>query len=399
MQTVTTLQNMCRVVTLCAALAILAGCSGWNPFVSEQGNQSEPATLPDLASLPLEAAIDPNRFIIEFPEQSVVGVPQVVFARHENTLHDFALEYGVGYDELVAANPGVDPWLPGDNRPIILPTQFVLPDAPREGVILNIAAKRLFYYPADGIERDPETGAVTRQTVLTFPVGIGRVGWETPLGQTKVVSKARNPTWWVPASVRKEHAENGDPLPAVVPPGPDNPLGTRVLKLGMPGYLIHGTNQPYGVGMRVSHGCVRLYPENIEFLYELVDVGEPVLIINEPYLLGQLNEQWYFEAHAPLEDDNVDAETRLSSIAVQVETTDGANAALHLQSIASSQSGLPVRINEFDESEVLARVRRVENTIEVDPDAPTLDEVREMIDEVIAERDVSSDQEKEVVAN
>jgi L,D-transpeptidase ErfK/SrfK len=111
---------------------------------------------------------------------------------------------------------------------------------------------------------------------MTYPVGIGRVGWETPLGETTVVSKAKDPSWWVPASVRREHAEMGDPLPAVVPPGPDNPLGHRVLKLDMPGYLIHGTNTPYGVGMRVSHGCVRLYPENIEILYTLVDVGENV---------------------------------------------------------------------------------------------------------------------------
>ena len=123
--------------------------------------------------------------------------------------------------------------------------------------------------------------------MLTYPIGIGRVGWETPLGETTVIAKAKNPSWWVPASVRREHAEMGDPLPSVVPPGPDNPLGTRVLKLNMPGYLIHGTNQPYGVGMRVSHGCVRLYPENIEFLYTLVDIGEMVTILNEPFQMGR----------------------------------------------------------------------------------------------------------------
>ena len=136
----------------------------------------------------------------------------------------------------------------------------------REGIVLNIAAKRLFYFPPMPAGQPP--------VVMTYPIGIGRVGWETPLGAASVVAKAANPTWYVPASVRREHAEMGDPLPSIVPPGPDNPLGTRVLKLDLPGYLIHGTNQPYGVGMRVSHGCVRLYPENIETLYELVAIGE-----------------------------------------------------------------------------------------------------------------------------
>jgi L,D-transpeptidase ErfK/SrfK len=370
---------------------LLGACSGLEGlFRPEQSATLTPVT-PDLDSLPLEAAIDPHRFVIESPEQSVIGVPQVVFTNEFDTLPDFALEYGIGYDELTAANPGVDPWVPGNNRAVVLPTQFVLPDLPREGLILNIASKRLFYYPADGIERDPETGAVTRQVVLTFPVGIGRVGWETPLGPTKVVSKARDPTWWVPASVRKEHAEMGDPLPSVVPPGPDNPLGTRVLKLDKPGYLIHGTNQPYGVGMRVSHGCVRLYPDNIEFLYELVEIGEPVMIINEPYTLGQLDGEWYFEAHAPLEDDLIASDARLAPILEAVEETQQDENQVHIESIASAPNGMPVRIAAGDESEVLMRVRRVHNTIEVDPDAPTLGEVREMIDEVLAEQAAGKD--------
>ena len=209
-----------------------------------------------------------------------------------------AQRYALGYQELLDANPGVDPWLPGENTPVLLPTQFVLPDVAREGIVLNMASKRLFYFP--------QVAAGEPALVKTFPIGIGRVGWETPLGATTVVAKARDPHWYVPWSVRQEHAELGDPLPSVVPPGPDNPLGDRVLKLDMPGYLIHGTNQPYGVGMRVSHGCVRLYPENIEYLYELVDLGESVTIINEPFLFGQREGTLYFESHAPLEDDAVD---------------------------------------------------------------------------------------------
>jgi L,D-transpeptidase ErfK/SrfK len=309
-------------------------------------------------------------------------VPQIVFTGPTDTLSDFAREYGLGYDELLEANPGVDPWLPGENMPILLPTQYVLPDVPHEGIILNIASKRLFYFPVMGAEQD--------QVVFTYPIGIGRVGWETPLGATAVVSKARHPSWWVPVSVRREHAELGDPLPSVVPPGPDNPLGTRVLKLGMPGYLIHGTNQPYGVGMRVSHGCVRLYPENIEFMYELVEVGEPVMIINEPYLLGRKNGEWYFEGHKPLEDDLVSPEERLTALLQSAGEELGPSLREHARAIASTADGVVLRLSQNDASEVLARARRVENTIEQDPDAPTLEEVREMIDEAVAEAETEA---------
>jgi L,D-transpeptidase ErfK/SrfK len=240
-----------RLVVLLPLLAV-GGCATFDDFLASLKKDKSAIAL---EHRPVETPLAPNKFILTHADQTVVGVPQAVFARSEDTLSDLAREYGLGYDEIVTANPDIDPWLPGENTPIILPTQFILPNVPKKGVILNIATKRLFYYPeaADG----------EQQQVLTYPIGIGRVGWETPLGKTTVISKAKNPSWWVPASVRREHAEMGDPLPSVVPPGPDNPLGTRVLKLDMPGYLIHGTNQPYGVGMRVSHGCVRLYPENI----------------------------------------------------------------------------------------------------------------------------------------
>jgi L,D-transpeptidase ErfK/SrfK len=170
-----------------------------------------------------------------------------------------------------------------------------LPEAPREGLVLNIATKRLFYFPA------PVAGEPA--IVETYPIGIGREGWATPTGETSVVSKARDPVWFVPASIREEHAAAGDPLPAQVPPGPDNPLGTRVLGLGIPGYLIHGTNKPAGVGMRVSHGCVRLYPEDIESLFERVPLGTPVRIVNQPYLFGWQAGDLLLEAHPPLDED------------------------------------------------------------------------------------------------
>lgn len=334
-----------------------------------------------LAERPLEAPIDPNRFVLSSPGQSVVGMPQIVFASAGDTFADLARTYGLGYDELLAANPGVDPWLPGENTPILLPTQFVLPDAPHAGIVLNIAEKRLFYYP-----RMPDGQA---QVVMTYPIGIGRVGWETPVGTTHVVSKARDPSWFVPASVRREHAELGDPLPAVVPPGPDNPLGTRVLQLEMPGYLIHGTNQPYGVGMRVSHGCIRLYPENIETLYELVDIGESVTIVNEPYLLGWLDGGWYFESHAPLADDVKDPGDRLEQVLDKARDgslppLDGAQKD-QARAVASVDNGVPLRLAAHDLDEVYARAQPVRNVVQTDPDAPSLTEVRELIDAAVRE--------------
>ena len=291
-------------VLLISLVATLSGCTAMQDFLAPL---SEPVVeLPPPEERPRLEPISRNYFVLESPEQSVIGETQLVFTHEENTFSMLAREYGLGYDELVAANPGIDPWLPGDGTPVLLPTQYVLPNVPREGLILNIASKRLFYFP-EAKEGQP-------QTVMTYPIGIGRVGWETPLGSSAVIAKARDPHWYVPASVRKEHAELGDPLPAIVPPGPDNPLGKHVLKLDLPGYLIHGTNQPYGVGMRVSHGCVRLYPENIELLYELVGVGEQVTIINEPYLAGWRNGELYLESHLPLEDDAIDAGEHLANI-------------------------------------------------------------------------------------
>jgi L,D-transpeptidase ErfK/SrfK len=371
-------------------MACLPACTAFNDFMAPLRDDEPPvvAELPPIEERPRLDPISRNYFVVASPDQSVIGEPQVVFASEENTFSDLAREYGLGYDELVEANPDVDPWLPGDGTPILLPTQFVLPDVPREGIILNIASKRLFYFPqvTDGQE----------QIVMTYPIGIGRVGWETPLGSSAVVSKARDPHWYVPASVRREHEEIGDPLPSVVPPGPDNPLGKHVLKLDIPGYLIHGTNQPYGVGMRVSHGCVRLYPENIELLYELVGVGEPVNIINEPFLAGWRDGGIFFEAHSPLVDDEVSPEGRLvealaviENLSSQYETPVDID---QLVALAASATGVPAELSGNDPQEVYARARIVKNTVEPDPDLPTLDEVRAILDAPIDTEEVASEQ-------
>jgi len=363
---------------LLLAPAALAGCTFLEDLYSGSERDSRPEPVP-LEARPVEEPIARNYFVLESGTQSVIGMPQIVYTDEENTFSDLAREYGLGYDEMVAANPEVDPWLPGDGTPVLLPTQYIVPDVPREGIVLNIAARRLYYFPkvAEG----------HAQTVLTYPIGIGRVGWETPVGTTEVVSKAVDPHWFPPASVRAEHEKAGNPLPSVVPPGPDNPLGTRVLKLAMPGYLIHGTNQPYGVGMRVSHGCVRLYPENIELLYSLVETGETVRIINEPYLLGWRNGELYFEAHAPLEDDAVPAAERLETLLANARETAGLSGrdADHIRSLASVATGVVSLVSYHDAHEVLARASLVRNTVEPDPAAPTLTEVRELMDEVMAE--------------
>jgi len=369
--------KMTRTIVVLTAAVILGGCTALQDFLGPLGPGQQKARL---ERVPEEKRLDPisrNFFTLDSPDQSVIGEPQIVYAMEENTFSDLAREYGLGFDEIVAANPDIDPWLPGDETPVLLPTQYVLPDVPQRGLILNIASKRLFYFP-EVAEGEPVQ-------VLTYPIGIGRVGWETPLGDTTVVSKARDPSWYVPASVRREHAEIGDPLPAVVPPGPDNPLGHFVLKLDMPGYLIHGTNQPYGVGMRVSHGCVRLYPENIEPLYDMVGIGEPVTIINEPYLAGWRNGELYFESHSPLEDDDITPEQRMQEIFDRIRNSSGAFVEQaeqdHAHAVAGNARGVPVRVLMANASEVIHRARVVRNTVEPDPNMPTIDEVRALLDE------------------
>jgi len=378
-----------RLVASLAATAVLSGCAAIDSFLGPLDERDAPVVKKSLPPGERERLnpIEANIFVLESPGQSVIGETQIVFAKEENTFSDFAREYGLGYDELVDANPNVDPWLPGEGTLVVLPTQFVLPDVPHEGIILNIATKRLFYFPP------VEEGQP--QTVMTFPIGIGRVGWQTPLGTSEVVSKARDPSWYVPASVRREHEEQGDPLPAVVPPGPDNPLGTRVLKLDIPGYLIHGTNQPYGVGMRVSHGCVRLYPENIEYLYELIAVGEPVHIVNEPYLAGMRDGMLYFESHEPLEDDAISVENRQVKALAKVEglaSEQGLSFDLRALRVAATENlGVPVILSGIAADDLQARARVVENTVEPDPDMPTLEEVRALLDEPLEEMETAEE--------
>jgi L,D-transpeptidase ErfK/SrfK len=222
-------------------------------------------------------------------DHSIVGGLAVISTHDGDTLPDIARHFGLGYDEITIANPAIPSWTPKAGERVLLPLQFILPDASRKGIVLNLANMRMFYHPP----KQPDT-------VFSYPVGSGRESWNTPLGQTTIVAKTANPTWIVPESIRREHAAKGDPLPKAVPPGPDNPLGKYALLLGFKRYLIHGTNKPYGVGMQVSHGCVRLYPEDIEVLFKKVSVGTPVRIIHQPYMTSWDGNMLYLEAHESL---------------------------------------------------------------------------------------------------
>ncbi|MGJ0517113.1 MAG: L,D-transpeptidase family protein [Methylomicrobium sp.] len=272
------------------AVSLLSGCRLYSythflefppptvTFPPDEVSEQQPK-LADIAS---------RKFTIP-KNRNIVGSLAVISAQDGDTLSDIARHFGLGYTDITLANPGIRPW-ESKAGARVLPLQFILPDAPRKGIVLNLANMRLFYYP-------PKQSG----TLYTYPLGIGREGWNTPLGQTTIVAKKANPAWAPPESIRREHAAKGDPLPAVVPSGPDNPLGKYALSLGFDRYLIHGTNKPYGVGMQVSHGCVRLYPEDIKALFKKTSVGVPVRIVHQPYLAAWDGNMLYLEAHEPLQ--------------------------------------------------------------------------------------------------
>ncbi len=234
-------------------------------------------------------------FTLPGPTSRIVGHNLLVFSQKEDTLLDIARRFDIGYREIVNANPNIDPWLPGENQPVLVPNKFILPDAPHKGIVINLAEMRLYYYP--------KVKKGQPQQVITHPIGIGREGWATPLGQAKIIQKIKDPSWTPPESIREEHQKKGDPLPKVVPAGPDNPLGAYAMRLSIPGYLVHGTNKPFGVGMRVSHGCIRLFPEDIAHLFGIVAVNTPVNIVYQPYKAAlDAKGRLYLEAHEPDED-------------------------------------------------------------------------------------------------
>jgi L,D-transpeptidase ErfK/SrfK len=224
------------------------------------------------------------------PESDLVGELQSVLARHEDTLIDIARAHGLGYHAIRNANPGVDPWLPGDGTRVLLPRLHVLPQAHRSGIVINLPEMRLYDFTlGDG-------------QLMTYAISIGQMEWSTPLGTLSVIEKREQPAWHPPASIREAFAARGEPLPAQVPPGPDNPLGEFAMRLSNPSYLIHGTNWPLGIGMRATHGCIRLAPADIEHLFSRIPVGTKVHIVNEPVKAGWSGDTLYLEAHPVLEE-------------------------------------------------------------------------------------------------
>jgi L,D-transpeptidase ErfK/SrfK len=281
-------------LAVCVGALTLGACT---LFRSSHVQPPPPAVAPPPPAPQLPKPTATHQFEVD-SGSDIVGYVQKTIVGKDDTLPDIARRFNVGYEEILTANPGVDPWLPGVGREVVVPTQFILPAAPHEGVVVNVAAMRIFYYPPHK-KGEP-------QIVYTHPIGIGKVGWKTPEGTTKIVSRQKDPVWVVPKSVREEHAEDGEKLPAQVPAGPDNPLGQYAFHLGWPSYLIHGTNKPYGVGMRSSHGCIRLYPEDIAVFFDMIPIGTKVTVVNQPYLFGWRDGTLYLQAYTVMEDDSRD---------------------------------------------------------------------------------------------
>lgn len=223
-------------------------------------------------------------FRLDNPNDSVVGAPFYFKARAKDTLLDIARQNNLGYADMRQANPKVDMWVPGAGTEVMVPAIFVLPNVPHEGIVINRAEKRLYYFPPD---RPDE--------VRIYTISVGKDAMGTPLGTFKVIEKRENPVWTPGPNVRAMHAARGDILPATVPPGPDNPLGRYAMRLSNPDYLIHGTSMPWGIGMEVSGGCIRMYPEGVEELFPMVGLDTPVAIIDQPYKVGWRGNDLYLE--------------------------------------------------------------------------------------------------------
>jgi L,D-transpeptidase ErfK/SrfK len=283
-------------------------------------------------------------YVIPENGDNVVGVITTAIAAHDDTLLDIGRRHGVGYEEIISANPGIDPWLPGAGTEILIPSRFILPDAPREGIVVNLPEHRLYYYPP--------TKRGERPVVRTYPISTGKMDWKTPLGVTRIVSKQERPNWYPPQSVREAHIARGEPpLPPVVPPGPDNPLGEHAMRLAIPSgaYLIHGTNRPAGVGMQVTSGCIRLFPEDIAELYGLVPVNTKVNLVDQPTKVGWLRGTLYVERHPLLEGANDPGPGEFGTVQAQVATSvEGRPVDVDWDRVAHAfkvQSGVPAPVS------------------------------------------------------
>jgi|TARA_R110000772_G_C13308700_1_gene439630 L,D-transpeptidase ErfK/SrfK len=275
------------------------------------------------------------------PDDHLVGGLVTTTAAEEDTLVLIGRRYRTGYGAIRAANPGVDAWLPGEGTQVLLPTWHILPEAARKGIVINTAEMRLYHYEPAVAEQPARVGV--------YAISIGRGGRETPLATARVTRKAQNPTWYPTESIRKDRAERGTPVAAVVPPGPDNPLGTRALYLNLPAYLIHGTNRELGIGMPVTAGCVRMYPEDVEYLYEQVPVGSQVEIVYQPVKAGWMGDTLYVESHNPLGDLPITVDERVQQLRAAIARTLGERRDFtvdwsKVRVAAEASTGLPVPV-------------------------------------------------------
>jgi L,D-transpeptidase ErfK/SrfK len=275
------LSNWLSLIVLSIFILSFHGCAGIKSIQEK------------LSPIPIypENYLERNDFSVA-KEDDVIGRLAVIKLEKGDTLPDIARHFSLGINEISAANPGIDVWVPEAGERIMLPLSFILPDAPRKGIVINLAAMRLFQFKGDS----------KSLAVSTYPIGVGTEERPSPMGQMHVARKATQPTWHVPASIAEDHRKKGDPLPAAVPPGPLNPLGECALYLSKSSYLIHGTNKPASIGLRATNGCIRLYPEGIKKLYTDTPVKTPVSIVNQPYLVGQRNGVVYLEVQTPFED-------------------------------------------------------------------------------------------------
>lgn len=274
------------------------------------------------------------------PGRQLIGELFHVPARFEDTFHLLGKEHGFGYLELVAANPDIDPWLPGENTEVLMPGQHILPHGATTGILINLPEFRLYFFAPEG------------DSVTTYPIGIGREGWASPTGQTQVRYKEANPRWFPPQSIIDDYASRGEHLPRMVPPGPDNPLGAYKMNLAMGAIVIHGTNKPFGIGMRVSAGCFRLDNEDIGKLFPRVPVGTEVTIVNQPFKLGIHQDALYLEAHTPLDEHGLPtALDRFAAIrelmSERAELTHGMRLDwARIREVVDAAEGVPVKVGE-----------------------------------------------------
>jgi L,D-transpeptidase ErfK/SrfK len=290
-----------------------------NPLESRGKRRHAAACTAAAALLTLVAAAShATTYTLAKSDDSVVGEDLTIETVYEDTLYDLARKYSLGSEELIRVNPGVDPWLPGAGKRLIVPERHILPPGPREGIVVNLPEHRLYYYPKPAKRGDPIE-------VITYPVSIGKMDWHSPLGLTHVIQKQKDPTWFPTDSVRKEHEANGDPLPARVPPGPDNPLGRYAMRLavGNGTYLIHGTNNPIAVGLAVTHGCIRMYPDDVAALFPLIPVGTPVRLINEPVKVAWVDGELLLEAHPPVDAQGQSLEPELEQFSQLLQAAVG----------------------------------------------------------------------------